>query len=117
MKHQTKPSVLFAIVKTDSKMWIKINSQIINAISIRYISEVQEVTPERFHADKMDEWRPFELSESNFPLALKWRDGLMRTMLCLGTETMMKPSGVNYSRWRVIKTNCRSWRGCEGRIR
>lgn len=43
------------------------------------------------------------LTETSFPLALKWRDMLGRAALYLGTETKTKPHGVDYSRFRVVK--------------
>ena len=36
-------------------MWIKINNQVVNSTLIRHISQIEEASPERFHADKMDE--------------------------------------------------------------
>lgn len=57
-------------------MWIKINNQVVNSTLIRHISQIEEVSPERFHADKMDNWWVTNLTETSFPLALKWRDML-----------------------------------------
>lgn len=33
-------------------MWIKINNQVVNSTLIRHISQIEEASPERFHADK-----------------------------------------------------------------
>lgn len=57
-------------------MWIKINNQVVNSTLIRHISQIEEASPERFHADKMDKWWVTNLTETSFPLALKWRDML-----------------------------------------
>lgn len=84
-------------------MWIKINNQVVNSTLIRHISQIEEASPERFHADKMDKWWVTNLTETSFPLALKWRDMLVRAALYLGTETKTKPHGVDYSRFRVVK--------------
>lgn len=84
-------------------MWIKINNQVINSTLIRHISQIEEASPERFHADKMDKWWVTNLTETSFPLALKWRDMLGRAALYLGTETKTKPNGLDYSRFRVVK--------------
>lgn len=59
-------------------MWIKINNQVVNSTLIRHISQIEEASPERFHADKMDKWWVTNLTETSFPLALKWRDMLVR---------------------------------------
>ena len=84
-------------------MWIKINNQVVNSTLIRHISQIEEASPERFHADKMDKWWVTNLTETSFPLALKWRDMLVRAALYLGTETKTKPNGLDYSRFRVVK--------------
>lgn len=84
-------------------MWIKINNQVVNSTLIRHISQIEEASPERFHADKMDKWWVTNLTETSFPLALKWRDMLVRAALYLGTETKTKPNGLDYSCFRVVK--------------
>ena len=65
-------------------MWIKINNQVVNSTLIRHISGIQEASPERFHADKMDEWVMLEMGSAQ---VMKWRYMLNLVGLSLGAET------------------------------
>lgn len=85
-------------------MWIKINQRIVDSTLIRHISGIQEASPERFHADKMDEWKRYEMLELGSPEAVEWRYMLNLVGLHLGAETRTEPrNSLIYARWRVIK--------------
>lgn len=85
-------------------MWIKINNQVVNSTLIRHISQIEEASPERFHADKMDEWKRYEMLELGSPEAMKWRYMLNLVGLHLGAETRTEPrNSLIDARWRVIK--------------
>lgn len=94
-------------------MWIKINNQIVNATLIRHISEIQEVSPERFHADKMDVFCPVSRLDLGIPLVDEWRRMLHLAGLYMGTETKDEPSWSvmggtrQVARWRVVKRSIR----------
>ena len=85
-------------------MWIKINNQVINSTLIRHISGIQEASPERFHADKMDEWVFLEMLEMGSAEVMKWRYMLNLVGLALGVETRTEPkNSFTDARWRVIR--------------
>ena len=85
-------------------MWIKINNQVVNSTLIRHISQIEKASPERFHADKMDEWKRYEMLELGSREAMKWRYMLNLVGLYLGVETRTEPkNSLIYARWRVIK--------------
>lgn len=85
-------------------MWIKINNQVVNSTLIRHISQIEEASPERFHADKMDEWKRYEMLELGSPEAMKWRYMLNLVGMHLGAETRTEPrNSLIDARWRVIK--------------
>lgn len=85
-------------------MWIKINNQVVNSTLIRHISQIEEASPERFHANKMDEWKRYEMLELGSPEAMKWRYMLNLVGLHLGAETRTEPrNSLIDARWRVIK--------------
>lgn len=85
-------------------MWIKINNQVVNSTLIRHISQIEEASPERFHADKMDEWKRYEMLGLGSREAMKWRYMLNLVGLHLGAETRTEPkNSLIYARWRVIK--------------
>lgn len=89
-------------------MWIKINNQIVNATLIRHISEIQEVSPERFHNDRLDAFCPVSQLDLGIPLVDEWRRTLHLAGLYLGTETKDEPwsremGGTRrVARWRVV---------------
>lgn len=85
-------------------MWIKINNQVVNSTLIRHISQIEEASPERFHADKMDDWKRYEMLELGSLKAVKWRYMLNLVGLHLGAETRTEPkNSLINARWRVIK--------------
>lgn len=85
-------------------MWIKINNQVVNSTLIRHISQIEEASPERFHADKMDEWVFLEMLEMGSAEVMKWRYMLNLVGLALGVETRTEPkNSFTDARWRVIK--------------